>query len=313
MFAPTIAKAVIGTALVAGTVGGGTAAPKPPQQVATAATQAPMSQGADKVTPPTPKQKTQGFGANPQMYKGEGHGGVDYANSCGGSVEARAIGRVTGIGRAADNGDYVEITSYDGVRHIHGHTDTAVAVGTSVTQGTVIGKTNMSGTSTGCHEHWETIYPDGKKHDPETWLKEPNPCPHLYGVPATWGVVICAASAKYVSDPSLVASILFKENGMAWPGFDKYVCSTAGACGIGQFMPGTWAGHKVDGDGNGVPEIKSWQDNVHTTAAMVGKMKKDLRGVAVEYNCGPFCQNPNNGQTVDYIQGVSKAYATFRR
>lgn len=262
----------------------------------------------------TPKREmTQGFGENPQMYKGLGHGGVDFKNDCGQPIQSRSVGRVVEIGSDPDNGNLVKVKSYDGVTHLYGHTVGAPPVGTSVKTGDVIGTTNLSGHTTGCHEHWATIYPDGKLKDPLKWVQEPNPCPKLFNVPADWGVAICEASATYEADPSLVAAIIWYEN-RGWPSFDKNVCSGAGACGIAQFTAPTWEAYKPSPDA----ARSDWKASVAAAAKYLGSMKKcaDVRCKAIEYNCGPRCFNkPDSAlpsETQDYVRGVSAKYAEFK-
>ena len=306
---PTYVKVFL-VALVAARVVSPALAQEPPHKE-TAQVAASTVERQNQTTPKQPM--TQGFGENPQMYQGLGHGGVDFKNDCGQPVPSKSVGRVVEVGEEKDNGNFVKVKSYDGVTHIYGHTEGAPPVGTSVKVGDSLGKTNISGHTTGCHEHWGTIYPDGKLKDPLKWMSEPNSCPNLFNVPADWGVQICSSAAKYGADPSLVAAIIWYEN-RGWPEFDKNVCSGAGACGIAQFTEPTWERYKPSPGA----VRNDWRASVDAAANYIGSMKKcaDVRCKAIEYNAGGrYFNRPDSelpAETQDYIRGVTDKYAEFK-
>ena len=256
---------------------------------------------------PSTKPITQDFGAkNPKLYGNGSHDGLDIGNGCGEAVKSPTNGRVTGLGSNPIYGDHAWITGYDGAQHLLGHTDTSVGVGVSVAKGTVIGHTNLSGKTTGCHLHW-TVKRDGQIIDPKKWQAEPEVCPQLSNVPARWGVPICAASIKYGADPSLVAAIIWVEN-RGWPATDKFVCSGAGACGVAQFMPKTWEAYKPRPDAT----RESWSDSIEGAANYLAKMKKDWRDSAITYNCGPSCIGKTlPRETQQYVELVAQKYREF--
>ena len=88
-----------------------------------------------------------------------GYNGVDLANSCGVPVVAAATGRVI-IARAGGwnggYGRYVVISHPNNTQTLYAHLkELSVDVGTTVSQGDVIGSIGSSGNSTGCHVHFE--------------------------------------------------------------------------------------------------------------------------------------------------------------
>lgn len=88
-----------------------------------------------------------------------GFNGVDLANSCGFPVLASAHGSVIIARTSGWNGGYgryVVLAHANGTQTLYGHLkDLAVAAGSVVRQGDVIGFIGSSGNSTGCHIHFE--------------------------------------------------------------------------------------------------------------------------------------------------------------
>lgn len=98
------------------------------------------------------------------------HTGVDLAAGCGTPVVASTRGRVTASGPAGGYGNRVVVdhgvvaghrlmTTYN---HLSAR---SVGVGRTVARGTVVGRVGSTGTSTGCHLHWEVMR-DGSYVDP---------------------------------------------------------------------------------------------------------------------------------------------------
>ena len=54
--------------------------------------------------------------------------------------------------------------------------------------------------------------------------------------------------------------------------------SSAGAQGLMQFMPGTWASMGVDGDGDGSADIHNDADSIHSAAHYLTKSGVSTRG-----------------------------------
>jgi len=93
------------------------------------------------------------------------HTGIDLQKPCGSPVHASGDGVVTMSGWDGSLGNYVEIN--------HGRLSTGYAhlskinvkVGYEVSQGELIGYVGSTGTSTGCHVHWQAINNKGKFFD----------------------------------------------------------------------------------------------------------------------------------------------------
>jgi murein DD-endopeptidase MepM/ murein hydrolase activator NlpD len=101
------------------------------------------------------------------------HAGRDYANNCGTPIYAAASGTVISAGVAGGYGNQVVVdhgvqggvslaTTYNHLSSIARH-------GGSISRGQVVGYTGTTGTSTGCHLHFETRE-DGNPVDPRKWL-----------------------------------------------------------------------------------------------------------------------------------------------
>ncbi|MFD5553782.1 NlpC/P60 family protein [Streptomyces sp. NPDC127068] len=73
---------------------------------------------------------------------------------------------------------------------------------------------------------------------------------------------------------SLLAAQLFAESA-----FNPNAKSHAGARGIAQFMPGTWAAHGVDGDGDGIKDILNPADAIAAQAKYNCTLAKEVKGV----------------------------------
>lgn len=101
------------------------------------------------------------------------HAGTDFAASCGTPVRAAADGTVI---RAGVNGGYGnQIVVHhgtlrgQGVASSYNHLSGYAVRGGSVSRGQVIGYVGTTGTSTGCHLHFE-VYVNGSTQNPMNWL-----------------------------------------------------------------------------------------------------------------------------------------------
>ena len=113
-----------------------------------------------------------GFGYRADPFTGEPsfHPGVDFAAPCGTRILAGGTGLVVS---AAENGGYgfaIVLDHGGGLATLYGHQEAfAVTQGQLATQGQVIGYVGSTGTSTGCHLHFE-VRVNGTPVDPVPYL-----------------------------------------------------------------------------------------------------------------------------------------------
>ncbi|WP_168709244.1 M23 family metallopeptidase [Arthrobacter sp. PAMC25564] len=105
---------------------------------------------------------------------GEFHWGQDYAAACGTRVYAADTGVVRAVGwHPWGGGNRVEIDHGNGLITTYNHLEAiAVKKGDSVQVGQVIARVGTTGSSTGCHLHFETIL-NGAHTDPLGWAMIP--------------------------------------------------------------------------------------------------------------------------------------------
>ncbi|WP_267464629.1 M23 family metallopeptidase [Nocardia otitidiscaviarum] len=137
-------------------------------------------------------------------------------------------------------------------------------------------------------------------------------------------ILRAATTCAEVTGPILAAQLRQES------GFNRFAVSPAGAEGPAQFMPGTWAAHGIDGDGDGRTEVTSIPDAVMSQAAhdcdlaeiaKAGLAEGRLRGDLTElwlsmYNCGVggtfdsggVCQN---AETLGYVKAIPELAATY--
>ncbi|MFZ1075129.1 MAG: peptidoglycan DD-metalloendopeptidase family protein [Minisyncoccia bacterium] len=111
--------------------------------------------------------------ANPQVYNGHGHDGVDISAPIGTPVQAALAGTVLATGNtdlahdAAGNqcysfGKWVMLTHGNGINTMYAHlSEIDVSKGQSVATGQVIGLSGMTGYATGPHLHFGVYATDG--------------------------------------------------------------------------------------------------------------------------------------------------------
>ncbi len=105
---------------------------------------------------------------------GEFHWGQDYAAPCGTRVYSADAGVVRAVGwHPWGGGNRVEIDHGNGLITTYNHLEAiAVKKGDSVRVGEVIARVGTTGSSTGCHLHFETIL-NGHHTDPHGWSLVP--------------------------------------------------------------------------------------------------------------------------------------------
>ncbi len=101
------------------------------------------------------------------------HSGRDYAAPCGSPVRAAAGGTIISAGDGGGYGNRVVIdhglVSGEGLASTYNHLQSIRKWGGRVSRGQVIGYEGSTGTSTGCHLHFETLE-NGNFVDPRKWL-----------------------------------------------------------------------------------------------------------------------------------------------
>jgi murein DD-endopeptidase MepM/ murein hydrolase activator NlpD len=107
------------------------------------------------------------------------HTGIDLVEPFGAPVYAADDGIVALVGSSSSGyGNYVVIAHSGGLQTLYGHLSTAlVAVGQTVTQGTVVGLEGSTGNSTGAHLHFE-LRINQKPINPAPYLPPGAPSPY---------------------------------------------------------------------------------------------------------------------------------------
>lgn len=105
---------------------------------------------------------------------GEFHWGQDYASPCGTRVYSADAGVVRAVGwHQWGGGNRIEIDHGNGLISTYNHLEAiAPRTGDSVDVGEVIARVGTTGSSTGCHLHFETIH-HGAHTDPLAWTLLP--------------------------------------------------------------------------------------------------------------------------------------------
>jgi len=120
-------------------------------------------------------------------------------------------------------------------------------------------------------------------------------------------------------NPALLAAQLYQESG-----WNPQASSGAGAQGIAQFIPGTWATHGVDGDGDGRADVWDPQDAIPSAAAydcQLADYVKDVPGdvtdnMLASYNAGAYAVIKYGGvppyaETRNYVKVIRSLEKSF--
>lgn len=106
--------------------------------------------------------------ANPQVYNGSGHNGIDIGMPTGTGVLAALSGSVTGTGNTDaipgcySFGKWVLVKHANGISTLYAHLSSiGVSAGQSVSTGAVLGYSGMTGYATGPHLHFATYASQG--------------------------------------------------------------------------------------------------------------------------------------------------------
>jgi murein DD-endopeptidase MepM/ murein hydrolase activator NlpD len=117
------------------------------------------------------------FGPRQSVWTGYGwsssfHRGIDLAARCGNEIYASSGGQVVYAGWNGGFGNYIEINHGGGIRTGYAHQSRfAVGWGDWVGPGQVIGYVGTTGTSTGCHLHFE-VRQWGSQIDPAPFMAD---------------------------------------------------------------------------------------------------------------------------------------------
>jgi cell wall-associated NlpC family hydrolase len=120
-------------------------------------------------------------------------------------------------------------------------------------------------------------------------------------------------------NPALLAAQLYQESG-----FNPNAKSAAAAEGIAQFIPGTWATHGVDGNGDGVKDVWDPDDAIPSAATydcQLAEYVKDAPGnqtdnMLAAYNAGAYAVIKYGGvppysETQNYVKTITSLEASF--
>ncbi|MFD8414065.1 MULTISPECIES: C40 family peptidase [unclassified Streptomyces] len=130
-----------------------------------------------------------------------------------------------------------------------------------------------------------------------------------------WGVLCPTLS------PAVLAAQLYSESG-----WNPTIVSPADARGIAQFIPGTWATHGIDGDGDGDRDIWDPNDAIPSAASYDCTLAKDVKGVPGDpvanmlaaYNAGPGAVLQHQGvppyrETQGYVKAITTLAKSFEK
>ncbi|MEU6736197.1 bifunctional lytic transglycosylase/C40 family peptidase [Streptomyces physcomitrii] len=122
-------------------------------------------------------------------------------------------------------------------------------------------------------------------------------------------------------NPALLAAQLYQESG-----FNPRAKSPADARGIAQFIPGTWAAHGMDGDGDGDRDIWDPADAIPSAAAYDCDLAKYVRkapgnqthNMLAAYNAGAYAVIKYSGvppyqETQNYVRVITTLEKSFAR
>jgi murein DD-endopeptidase MepM/ murein hydrolase activator NlpD len=114
-----------------------------------------------------------GMRFHPILHYWRLHAGIDFAVACGTPVHAAADGQIISAGWGGGYGNRIVVGHgiHNGVSlaTTYNHLSRIIVHGGSVSRGELIGLSGTTGSSTGCHLHFET-YDNGTPVNPRRWL-----------------------------------------------------------------------------------------------------------------------------------------------
>lgn len=224
----------------------------------------------------------------------------------GAPVVAAAAGTVTSTGWSDGGGNMVTIDHGGGIatRYLHLAEPSPLNPGQNIYLGQRVGLEGSTGNSTGSHLHFE-VHVEGEPVDPVPFMAEraaaltgvavaPSPPPRqtqpdlpedgeggigfelptpgqprqnsllnpALPVPPQIQTLYEEAGAEYAIPWTLLAGIGMAETAHG----ANTATSSAGARGLMQFMPSTFAAYGVDGDGDGLADIDNDADSIYSAA-----------------------------------------------
>ncbi|AXH96008.1 hypothetical protein DV701_07595 [Ornithinimicrobium avium] len=257
------------------------------------------------------------------------HAGVDMTSQpAGATVVAAAAGTVTAAGWTGGGGNAVTIDHGGGTstRYLHLAAPSPLTAGQAVHQGQRIGLEGSTGDSTGSHLHFE-VHVRGEPTDPVPFMAQrgaaltgvavaPPPAPEqvpdlpeageggigfelpapghprqdsLHNpplpIPPAIQELYERAGSEYAIPWTLLAGIGMAETAHG----ANTATSSAGARGLMQFMPATFAAYGIDGDGDGLTQIDNEADSIfsaanYLTASGVHRGDPGVRAALLAYN-----------------------------
>ncbi len=117
----------------------------------------PVSSGQGELSRPVDGYITSGFGwrIHPIYGNRRLHAGTDFGSPCGTPVRAASDGSVVSAGWAGGYGNRIIVSHGSGTATTYNHLSRYAVRGGSVSRGQVIGYVGTTGSSTGCHLHFE--------------------------------------------------------------------------------------------------------------------------------------------------------------
>ena len=122
-------------------------------------------------------------------------------------------------------------------------------------------------------------------------------------------------------NPALLAAQLYQESG-----FNPHAQSPANAKGIAQFIPGTWATHGLDGNGDGKRDVFDPADAIPSAAAYDCKLASYVKrasgdptaNMLAAYNAGAYAVIKYDGvppyrETQDYVKRIRSLEKSFAK
>ncbi len=120
-------------------------------------------------------------------------------------------------------------------------------------------------------------------------------------------------------NPALLAAQLYQESG-----FDPNAKSPAAAQGIAQFIPGTWATHGIDGNGDGKRDVWDPDDAIPSAASYDCELARYVKSapgnpthnMLAAYNAGPdavikYGGVPPYAETRNYVKTITTLEKSF--